>query len=45
MEKRVITGGTVFISFNLAEESAASNNVITIDDLSTGKKEKHNRLD
>jgi len=38
--KRVaITGGAGFIGSNLAEELAASNNVIIIDDLSTGKKE------
>jgi len=34
-----ITGGAGFIGSNLAEELAASNNVIIIDDLSTGKKE------
>lgn len=38
--KRVaITGGAGFIGSNLAEELAAANSVIIIDDLSTGKKE------
>jgi len=38
--KRVaVTGGAGFIGSNLAEELATSNNVIIIDDLSTGKKE------
>ena len=39
-DKRVvITGGAGFIGSNLAEELAINNTVITIDDLSTGKKE------
>ena len=38
--KRVaITGGAGFIGSNLTEELATSNNVIIIDDLSTGRKE------
>ncbi len=39
-DKRVaITGGAGFIGSNLAEELASNNDVIIIDDLSTGKKE------
>jgi len=39
-DKRVaITGGAGFIGSNLAEELATGNDVIIIDDLSTGKKE------
>ena len=37
MKKGAITDGVVFTSSNLAEELAASNDVITIDDLSTGE--------
>jgi len=37
--KVVITGGAGFIGSNLAEELAANNNVVIIDDLSTGRKE------
>ena len=44
MKKVAITGGAVFIGSNLAEELAASNDVIIIDDLSAGER-NHSRID
>ena len=38
-QKLAITGGAGFIGSNLAEALAADNEVIVIDDLSTGKLE------
>ena len=39
MKKVVVTGAAGFIGSHLAEELATSNDVIIIDDLSTGKEE------
>lgn len=39
MMKIVITGGSGFISSNLAEELAKKHEVVLIDDLSTGRVE------
>ncbi|MCX6674500.1 MAG: SDR family oxidoreductase [Methanothrix sp.] len=44
-EKYVITGGAGFIGSNLAERLSKSNDVLVIDDLSTGRMENLGQLD
>jgi len=44
-KKFVITGGAGFIGSNLAEALAKENDVVVIDDLSTGKAENLSGID